>query len=159
MVAITHIGLAVSDLDKAISWYEDVLDFELIAGPYTMKAKPGEKGALGQDLFGDEVTHKRNAHLSAINGVGIELFEFKHPKTEGTPPPPWTPGFFHICVIHKNVDELADKIVKTGGERVSNTWQLQENKPYYTVYCKDPFGNMIEIYSRSTEQIYANKEE
>ncbi|WHY73705.1 VOC family protein [Fictibacillus enclensis] len=30
MTAITHIGLAVPDLEGAIKWYEDVLGFTLL---------------------------------------------------------------------------------------------------------------------------------
>jgi catechol 2,3-dioxygenase-like lactoylglutathione lyase family enzyme len=159
MVAITHIGLSVPDLDEAITWYENVLGFERIAGPYTMEAKEAEPDNMGQDLFGPNIRKKRNAHLSATNQVGIELFEFVDPKTEGSNTSPvWNPGYFHICVVHKDVDELANKIVENGGERISRTWNTWPGKPYYLVYCKDPFGNMIEIYSHSTEQMYSNRE-
>ncbi|MGG3570958.1 VOC family protein [Bacillus gobiensis] len=159
MVAITHIGLTVPDLDKGIQWYENVLGFELIAGPYTMKAEEAEPDSMGQDLFGPNVKKKRNAHMSASNQVGIELFEFDVPKTEGVDKNPvWSPGYFHICVVYKDVDALARKIVDNGGERISKTWNTYPGKPYYLVYCKDPFGNMIEVYSHSTEQMYANRD-
>ncbi|KON70214.1 hypothetical protein AKG34_16605 [Peribacillus butanolivorans] len=35
---------------------------------------------------------------------------------------------------------------------------IWKNNPYYLVYCEDPFGNIIELYSRSTEMMYTNKE-
>ncbi|WNS81474.1 VOC family protein [Domibacillus sp. DTU_2020_1001157_1_SI_ALB_TIR_016] len=38
MIAITHVGLAVPDLEKAVDWYEKTLGFELIAGPYLFDA-------------------------------------------------------------------------------------------------------------------------
>ncbi|MCI2252828.1 VOC family protein [Domibacillus sp. PGB-M46] len=39
MMAITHIRLAVPDLEKAVDWYEKTLGFEPIAGPYCRKKK------------------------------------------------------------------------------------------------------------------------
>jgi catechol-2,3-dioxygenase len=30
-------------------------------------------------------------------------------------------------------------------------------KPYKAVYCEDPFGNIIEIYTHSYEQIWSSK--
>ncbi|MFY0782334.1 VOC family protein [Peribacillus simplex] len=76
MTAITHIGLAVPDLDAAIKWYEQVLGFKLLAGPYSFDAGGEKKTNMMNDLLGDHVKKMRNAHLMADNGVGIELFEF-----------------------------------------------------------------------------------
>ncbi|CAH0307948.1 hypothetical protein SRABI84_04746 [Peribacillus simplex] len=76
MTAITHIGLTVPDLDAAIKWYEQVLGFRLLAGPYSFDAGEENKHNMTNDLLGDTVNKMRNAHLMADNGVGIELFEF-----------------------------------------------------------------------------------
>ncbi|MEK4537582.1 hypothetical protein NST21_19960 [Peribacillus sp. FSL K6-1552] len=38
---------------------------------------------------------------------------------------------------------------------ISDIWK---NNPYYLIYCEDPIGNIIELYSRSTEMMYENKE-
>ncbi|WP_141995140.1 VOC family protein [Bacillus sp. B4EP4a] len=39
MTAVTHIGLAVPDLDAAIKWYEQVLGFRLLAGPFSFDGR------------------------------------------------------------------------------------------------------------------------
>ncbi|MCK1981928.1 MULTISPECIES: VOC family protein [Peribacillus] len=80
MTAITHVGLAVPDLDAAIKWYEQVLGFKLLAGPYSFDASEENEHNMTNDLLGDEVKRMRNAHMMADNGVGIELFEFGEPR-------------------------------------------------------------------------------
>ena len=67
-------------------------------------------------------------------------------------------GYFHICLIADDIEELADKIANSGGKKRSEIWNTWKGKPYYLVYCEDPFGNIIELYSHSTETMYANKE-
>ncbi|PCD09432.1 hypothetical protein CMV16_03230 [Peribacillus simplex] len=76
MIAITHIGLAVTDLDAAFKWYGQVLGFRLLAGPYTLDANEENEHNMTNDLLGDPVKKMRNAHLMADNSVVIELFEF-----------------------------------------------------------------------------------
>ncbi|SNZ15783.1 Catechol 2,3-dioxygenase [Terribacillus aidingensis] len=157
MAAITHIGLTVSDLNAAVNFYKEVLGFRIIAGPFDMKPEAGD---MTQDLQGEQVKHIRNVHMSAANQVGIELFEFIEPKTNGkTERHPWDPGMFHLCVVAEDGDvhRLAKKIEKTGGKVISQFWPLNEDSNYYLVYCQDPFGNIIEVYSHSTEQIFANR--
>lgn len=157
MTAITHIGMTVSNLDAAINWYKEALGFRIIAGPFDMKT---EEGDMTRDLQGNEVKHIRNVHMSAANQVGIELFEFVVPETKGeTVRKPWDPGIFHLCVVAEggDVHGMAKKIEKTGGKIISKIWPLDEEKAYYLVYCQDPFGNIIEVYSHSTEQIFANR--
>ncbi|MFE0507503.1 hypothetical protein ACWF7H_23490 [Peribacillus butanolivorans] len=40
----------------------------------------------------------------------------------------------------------------------SEICDIWKNNPYYLNYCDDPIGNIIELYSRSTEMMYENKE-
>ncbi|MCM3166379.1 VOC family protein [Peribacillus frigoritolerans] len=61
MTAITHVRLAVPDLDAAIKWYEQVLGFKLLAGPYSFDASEENEPNMTNDLLGDEVKKMRNA--------------------------------------------------------------------------------------------------
>ncbi|TKH10941.1 glyoxalase, partial [Peribacillus simplex] len=93
----------------------------------------------------------------ADNGVGIELFEFEEPRMPIGVSCSYK-GFFHICLVSDDIEKLADDIAASGGKRRSDIWNAWENKPYYLIYCEDPFGNIIELYSRSTELMYGNKD-
>jgi catechol 2,3-dioxygenase-like lactoylglutathione lyase family enzyme len=46
MIAITHVGLAVPDIKKAIDWYINVLDFRLIAGIEMALSRPEMRGQM-----------------------------------------------------------------------------------------------------------------
>lgn len=158
MAVITHIGLAVTDLDKAIDWYEKVLNFKLIAGPYSFQQEKEDAYNMTNDLLGNHIKKMRNAHLIGENQVGIELFEFQVPKTIKRESDIQEAGFFHLCIIADNVKEKAAEIQKSGGKIRSSMWNTWAGKPYYLVYCEDPFGNIIELYSYSTELMYGNKD-
>ncbi|WP_203333797.1 VOC family protein [Planococcus beigongshangi] len=153
---ITHIGLAVPDLDKAIDWYTKVFDFYILAGPYEFDEKNEQLFSMTQDLQGSEVKKMRNVHLMSHSGVGIELFEFQRPDFTEEKPSPHA-GFFHICLIVEDIVESIEKVVLYGGRQRSKIWNLNKGKPHYLVYAEDPFGHIIELYTRSTAEVYGQK--
>ena len=98
--------------------------------------------------------------MASANGVGIEFFEFVEPRTE-TPADnfPWREvGVSHICVLDPEIDDLVARIEESGGRmRTSRVREVYEGDPYRWVYCEDPFGNVVEIYSHSHEQVHSNR--
>jgi len=154
---LNHVGVTVTDIDKAIKWYGEVLGFELLMGPLKIDVDNPTIGAICRDIFGENWQSMRQAHMSMSNGIGLEIFEFVEPKAERRENnfEYWKNGFFHICVTHPDVRNLANKIVETGGKQRSKVWTVFPGCD--VVYCEDPFGNIIEIYSRSYEQFYANR--
>lgn len=112
---------------------------------------------MTNDLLGDNIIKMRDAHMMSDNQVRIELFEFQEPRITKRKMNDLE-GYFHICLIADDIEQLAEKIESSGGKRRSDIWNVWEGKPYYLVYCEDPFGNIIELYNRSTEIMYANKE-
>jgi catechol 2,3-dioxygenase-like lactoylglutathione lyase family enzyme len=156
MGVITHVGLAVPDLDRAIEWYSKVFGFYILAGPFEFNDENEKLPNMTKDLLGNEIKKMRNVHLMSSGGVGIELFEFQQPAFEEEPLPAHS-GFFHICLVVDDLVETIERIVQHGGEQTSRIWNLSEGKPYYLVYTKDPFGHTIELYSRSTSEMYGGK--
>ena len=43
MTAITHVGLSVPDLDRALAWYGDVLGFEALGATTSVRAHEGTR--------------------------------------------------------------------------------------------------------------------
>ncbi|WP_397599680.1 lactoylglutathione lyase family protein [Silvanigrella sp.] len=157
--AFSHIGITVPDLEKAIQFYEEVLGFYMIMRPTEIREDPKSIiGMMCKDVFGPGYGSFRIAHLSTSDKIGVELFEF--PQTNSLPMPeffPFKTGLFHFCVQDPNVEELAEKIVEAGGkQRMPVRYFNPGVKPFSMVYCEDPFGNIIEIYSHSYEMIYAD---
>jgi catechol-2,3-dioxygenase len=126
--------------------------------PDTVTADEDHFGALAADAVGFDFGTMRIAHMATGNHVGFELFEFE--ATEGEAAfDPESPGLFHLCVQDPNVEQLAERIVETGGERVSDIWNIfPDNDEYKMTYCEDPFGNVIEIHSRGYEHMHSNME-
>jgi catechol 2,3-dioxygenase-like lactoylglutathione lyase family enzyme len=156
--AVTHVGVTVPDLDRAVRWYAEVLGLEPIGPAVEVRANRGHGGAVAADVFGSRLGRFRQAHLATANGVALELFEFVEPPTEprdgfGY----WRTGIFHVCFTVADLERMAERITAHGGRRTSRVWQIFRGEPYRTCYCEDPFGNVVELYSHSHERTYANR--
>ena len=147
MTAVAHVGVTVTDLDRAVRWYGDALGLEPIGAVVEVRAGDGHGGAVAADVFGPGFDRFRQAHLAGANGVALELFEF------GAPPDDWRAGIFHVCFAVGDVEAVAARV----GRRTSRVWELFPGEPYRTCYCEDPFGNPIELYSHSHERTWANR--
>jgi hypothetical protein len=55
------------------------------------------------------------------------------------------------------VPGLARRIEAAGGKIRSEIWDPFDGQPYQLVYCEDPFGTIVEIYSHGHEQFFANQ--
>jgi lactoylglutathione lyase family protein len=156
--AFSHIGITVPDLDKAVEFYTNVLGFYLIMPPTLIREDPTTAiGIMCQDVFGAGYRDFRIAHMATSDKIGVELFEFAQTKLLPKPEfKPFQTGLFHFCVQDPNVEELVEKIVAAGGkQRMPVRYYYPGEKPYRMVYCEDPFGNILEIYSHSYELTYA----
>jgi len=149
MSAITHVGLAVPDLDGAVCWYGDVLGFEPLGESASVHAHEGHAGVVAADVLGADFGSFRQAHLAGANGVALELFEFEGTRRR--------PGLFHFCLVVPDVSRTAERIATSGGRRCSDIWEIFRDEPYLTCYCEDPFGTVVELYSHSHERTYANR--
>lgn len=148
MTAVAHVGIAVSDLDRAVSWYADVLGLEPLGAATAVRANEGHAGTVAADVLGEGSF--RQAHLTSANGVAIELFEFAEPQTR------WS-GLFHMCLVPPSLERTAAQVAAAGGRRTSRIWHIFPGEPYRMCYCEDPFGNTIELYSHSHERTYSNR--
>jgi catechol 2,3-dioxygenase-like lactoylglutathione lyase family enzyme len=147
MTAVGHVGIAVSDLDRAVEWYSGALGLDALGPPVEVSPNEGHAGTVAADVLGS--VSFRQAHLASANGVGVELFEFA--GRDG----PWS-GIFHVCFVPPSLDRTAARIAASGGRRTSRIWHIFPDAPYRTCYCEDPFGTTVELYSHSHERTYAN---
>jgi catechol 2,3-dioxygenase-like lactoylglutathione lyase family enzyme len=156
--ALTHVGLTVTDLDGAVRWYQEVLGFRVVFGPVDLVSDETHFGRICQDLFGSAFGKGRLVHMTGANGVVIEVFEFERPKSIAPDDnfQYWKNGVFHLCFVEPEIETMAKRIADSGGKQRSRVWPLFADKPYKIVYCEDPFGNIIELNSHSTEQVWSN---
>ncbi|HMI28443.1 MAG TPA: VOC family protein [Gaiellaceae bacterium] len=111
----------MSDLDRAIAFYRDVLGFELM------------------QQLGDEA-----AFLSAggyHHHLGLNTWESKG----GSPPPPGTTGLYHVAIRYPDRGALAQAVrsLLDAGIRLSGA---SDHGVSEAVYLRDPDDNGIELY-------------
>lgn len=118
---VGHIHLRVSDIDRAIAFYRDVLGFEL------------------QQRYGPQA-----AFLSAggyHHHIGLNTWDSLH----GTPPPRGHTGLFHVAFVYPTRADLGraiDRVVSSGVSLEG----AADHGVSQAVYFNDPDGNGIELY-------------
>jgi catechol 2,3-dioxygenase len=111
----------VSDLERAIAFYRDVLGFELM------------------QQLGNEA-----AFLSAggyHHHLGLNTWESKG----GSPPAPGTTGLYHVAIRYPDRETLAQAVkgVLEAGVRLSGA---SDHGVSEAIYLRDPDDNGIELY-------------
>jgi catechol 2,3-dioxygenase-like lactoylglutathione lyase family enzyme len=148
---ITHVGIAVPELEPALRWYSEVLGFERLGGITRVRESEGHAGVVAADVLGRGFGSFSQGHLVGANGVALELFEFEDSAAQRR-------GIFHACVVARDVTRAAERIAASGGRRSSRIWPIFEGEPYLACYCEDPFGNTVELYSHRHERVYSNRD-
>jgi lactoylglutathione lyase family protein len=153
---ISHVGISVPDVEKAVEFYQEVMGWYVIMKP-TLIVEETETaiGKMCVDVFGEGWGELKIAHMSAGDRTGIEMFEFKHNKTPKEFEY-WKTGTFHFCIQDPDLEGLVEKIVAHGGkQRMPVREYYPGEKPYRMVYAEDPFGVVFEIYSHGYELTYS----
>ncbi len=157
--AFSHIGLSVTDLDRAVQFYTEVLGCYLLVDPVSFDEEKDGDAPVGQmltDALGEGWRGVRIAHLATSDKIGIELFEFEGAELPEDNLNYRKVGIFHFCVQDPDIEGLAKKIVEHGGKQRMPVHEFHPGeKPFKMVYCEDPFGNVVEIYTHSYETTYS----
>ena len=120
-VDIGHVHLKVSDIERALGFYRDVLGFEEMA------------------RYGDQAVF-----ISAggyHHHLGLNTWESKG----GSPPPHGTTGLFHVAIRYPDRKTLAQavKAVLEAGVRLDGA---SDHGVSEAIYLRDPDENGIELY-------------
>jgi catechol 2,3-dioxygenase len=120
-VDIGHVHLKVSELERGIAFYRDVLGFELM------------------QQLGDEA-----AFLSAggyHHHIALNTWESKG----GSPPPTGTTGLYHVAIRYPDRKTLAQAVnsVLDAGIRLSGA---SDHGVSEAIYLRDPDDNGVELY-------------
>ena len=163
-----HVAVSVTDIDSAMRWYRDVIQMTILVEPTEITTHEKEEknydphlATIMRTIFGPRLGKVKICHMTSANGVGIELFQFIEPAAESRLEEQnnfeyWKTGYFHIALTEPHIEELANKIASTGGKRRTNVMELVPGSSRKFCFCEDPFGNIIEIYSHSYEQFWAD---
>jgi catechol 2,3-dioxygenase-like lactoylglutathione lyase family enzyme len=157
-LGITHVGLTVPDLDRAIAWYREVLGWELTMGPTELEAGETFTGRQVREVFRREEVRFRLAHLDPGGDAVVELFEFGEPAGGGPAQFEfWRTGVFHVCLVADDIHALAASIAREGGQQQMDVQPIVEGEPHLMCYCADPFGNVLELYSHRHRDVFGGR--
>lgn len=124
---IGHIHLTVSDLERSLKFYRDILGFE-ITSFY------GE-----QAVFLSAGGYHHHIGLNTWAGEGA------------APPPPGHTGLYHFAILYPNRKELA-KVVRRLYEVNYQIDGASDHGVSESIYISDPDGNGIELYADRREE-------
>jgi catechol 2,3-dioxygenase len=121
-VRIGHVHLRVSDLDRATSFYRDVLGFDVT-------------------VYGSDHEHDFLSAGGYHHHIGLNTWHGKG----GTPPPEGHTGLQHFAILYPDRRELA-RAVERLLERGYPIRSGEDHGVSVSVYLSDPDGNGIELY-------------
>lgn len=142
MKGIFHTGITVSNLDKSVPFYRDVLGLKLVTGP--TETFEGEEISQG---VGVPETELRIAIFEVGEG-SLELLEYQNPPSSiEAPMPPNTLGSMHVAF---RVDDAAAKMKELAAKGIKFLSELNvvDEGPlngWRWVYFKDPDNITLEI--------------
>ncbi|TXK75876.1 VOC family protein [Paenibacillus sp. N3.4] len=144
-----HVGIIVSSLEKAVSFYSDILGLEVSVGPTDVF--DGEEISLGLGVPG---TRLRVAYLKSAENF-IQLMEFEEPKSPVDAPLPLHAfATTHFSFYVKDIEETKLELESKGIEFFSPINIVPDSlvavlKVRKWVIFRDPDGVLIEIVEKA----------
>lgn len=143
-IAFGHVGLQVSDLDRSIAYYRDVIGLRLL------ERLVREDAYLKVVTGYPEVTLDVAVLVEPASGALLELLRYL--GTHGTSVDPQTanPGTSHVCFQVDDVDAIHARALAAGYGAVNDpvTPTAGRWEGGRSVYLKDPDGIRVELVQR-----------
>lgn len=140
IIAADHTGITVSNLERSLAFWRDVLGFEL-------SHRPHQKGKLAAEITGVPGAEILIAVLKAP-GHKIELLEYRAPEDrQHLIPRPCDVGSVHIALTVDDLDAVLETIAASGWTAAGEPQTLTAgpNAGRRVVYVRDPDGTTIEL--------------
>jgi len=142
VVAVDHTGITVSNLERSLAFWRDVLGFEFSHSAHQTGERPEQiTGVKGADL--------KLAVLKTPSGHKIELLEYYEPadRRRDNALRPCDLGHVHVALVVDNLDLVLERIAASGWERAGKPQTLTHgpNAGKRVVYVRDPDGTTIEF--------------
>jgi glyoxylase I family protein len=140
IIATGHTGITVSNLERSLAFWRDVLGFEL-------SHRAHQIGELAEEITGVPGAEISLAVLKAP-GHKIELLEYLAPKDrKHVDLRPCDVGSVHVAFTVENLDAVLNAIAASGWCAAGKPQTLQSgpNAGKRVVYVRDPDGTTIEF--------------
>ena len=134
---VRHIGIVVTDMEKSLKFYRDLLGLKI-------KSLVDEEGQFLDNILAHENVKNKVAKLYAKNGNAlVELIDSKsygNKKDRDF----FTIGASHFAFTVDNLEKTYDYLVKNGVKFTAPPQQTSDGFAKIT-FCEDPDGTLIEL--------------
>jgi catechol 2,3-dioxygenase-like lactoylglutathione lyase family enzyme len=136
-----HTGITVSDLERSLAFWRDVLGFELSHTAH-------QTGEMAEQITGVKGAELKLAVVKAPGGHKIELLEYlAPPDRKRADVRPCDVGHIHVALVVDDLDVVLERIVAAGWKAAGKAQTLKTgpNAGKRVVYVRDPDGATIEF--------------
>jgi catechol 2,3-dioxygenase-like lactoylglutathione lyase family enzyme len=129
-----HVGITVTDLDRAVEFYTDIFDLPVLA-EFSVSGESFSTGVAVEDATGNF------AHLDA-DGIRIELVEYDPEGDAARAERINQPGAKHLGLEAENLDDFYRALP----EDVTTLSEPQTTESGTRIcFVQDPDGNLVEV--------------
>jgi catechol 2,3-dioxygenase-like lactoylglutathione lyase family enzyme len=146
---IDHVGITVSDVDRALGFYRDVLGLRVIEDQTVTEPEVAE-------LLGLDLVQLRIADLDSGDGRIVELIQYLQPKGRRIEYESSDSATAHIAFTVDNLAAVRERLTSVGATMVSRQ-PITINEPggafdgAICFYLRDPDGLILELVQRRTD--------
>jgi len=147
IIVADHTGITVSNLERSLAFWRDVLGFEFSHTAH-------QKGGLAQEITGVEGAEIKLAVLRAPGGHKIELLEYLAPADRKRADiRPCDVGSVHVALLVHDLDSVLERIAAADWKATGKPQRLQSgpNAGKRVVYVRGPDGTTIELMQIAKE--------
>jgi catechol 2,3-dioxygenase-like lactoylglutathione lyase family enzyme len=140
IIAADHTGITVSDVERSLVFWRDVLGFEL-------SHRAHQTGDLAEKITGVRGAEILIAVVKAP-GHKIELLEYRAPADrKKLTARPCDIGSMHVALIVHDLDAVLETIAASGWQAAGEpqTLTVGPNAGKRVIYVRDPDGTTIEF--------------
>ena len=141
IIAADHTGITVTNLERSLAFWRDVLGFEL-------SHRAHQTGEMALEITGVAGAEIMLAVLKTPTGHKIELLEYlAPPDRKRLAARPCDVGSFHIALTVDDLDAVLSAIAASGWKAAGQpqTLTVGPNAGKRVVYVRDPDGTTIEF--------------
>jgi catechol 2,3-dioxygenase-like lactoylglutathione lyase family enzyme len=141
IIAADHTGITVSNLERSLEFWQNVLGFEF-------SHRAHQKGERPEQITGVKGAELELAVVKSPGGHKIELLEYlAPPDRKHVDLRPCDVGSVHIALTVDNLDAVLQKIAVSGWKAAGKPQTLESgpNAGKRVVYVRDPDGTTIEF--------------
>jgi len=147
IIVADHTGITVSNLERSLVFWRDVLGFEFSHTAH-------QKGELAQEITGVEGAEIKLAVLKTPGGHKIELLEYLAPADRKRADiRPCDVGSLHVALLVYDLDSVLERIAASDWKAAGKPQRLQSgpNAGKRVVYVRDLDGTTIELMQIAKE--------